>query len=261
MPFTSQRDSFASYNRAEVSDLAIIGKPQKVERNTHKFTRGDGATVYRLHFTDIVIIHADGSFELNSGGWKTKTTKERINNYIPRGWCVFSDRGIWFVQRNKTAIHWEGGERVPFADGIKLPQALDKHLSSDKAHAKDDANVAKQKKLKKQISDFVNAKIPLKGALPHPSNGDCWYCSTFAAEPANVPGNYVATQSPKPADPEHLLNHVREKYMHGSLIVNALRFAGFRDESLSFYFAGHFNGRVRQALKRYLGRKLGLASH
>ena len=37
----------------------------------------------RYHSTDIVTYRKDGSIVLSSGGWRTSTTKERINEYIP----------------------------------------------------------------------------------------------------------------------------------------------------------------------------------
>ncbi len=49
----------------------------------------------RLHRTDVVTLHPDGSQTLNSGGWRTVTTKDRINAYsMARVW---SDRGEWKV--------------------------------------------------------------------------------------------------------------------------------------------------------------------
>jgi hypothetical protein len=35
-------------------------------------------------------------------------------------------------------------------------------------------------------------------------------------------------------DTEHLREHIKENYMHGSLIVNALRFCGYRDQGIRF---------------------------
>lgn len=57
-----------------------LSKVKKIANNTYKIDTPDGYII-RLHNTDIVTVHGN-SITLNSGGWKTKTTKERINDHI-----------------------------------------------------------------------------------------------------------------------------------------------------------------------------------
>ena len=70
--------------------------------------------VVRLHLTDIIETLPDGRVRLNSGGWKTVTTKDRFNKYTP--YRVWSDKGTWYV-------HHEGA-KAPFFDGMLLPDAI-----------------------------------------------------------------------------------------------------------------------------------------
>ncbi len=85
------------------------GKP--IKNNTRLFRYDDGKTdIYfalRLHNTDIITIHPQG-WTLNSGGWRTVTTKHRLNNYGPVG--VSQVKGEWIVGTHD-------GD-VPFHDGI-----------------------------------------------------------------------------------------------------------------------------------------------
>lgn len=67
---------------------------RKLERNTYLHPRGDAFAV-RLHATDVVTILPDGTYSLNTGGWFTVTTKQRINAYGPAR--VSSDRGTWII--------------------------------------------------------------------------------------------------------------------------------------------------------------------
>jgi len=53
-----------------------------VDHNTVEYERENGDRVIRLHLTDIVTFRPDGTIMLNSGGWKTITTKTRMNNQI-----------------------------------------------------------------------------------------------------------------------------------------------------------------------------------
>lgn len=72
------------------------------------------AYAVRLHNTDVVTLHPDGSYTLNSGGWRTVTTKDRINRYAPGN--VFQSNGEWFYSwgdpRNHTEIYFCDGMRV-----------------------------------------------------------------------------------------------------------------------------------------------------
>src|SRR6188768_2137912 len=89
---------------ASVTDAV---KVKRIANNTVKYERANGDVVYRLHNTDVVTKHANGTFTLNSGGWKTVTTKDRINLYAPAR--VHSDKGVWYVRNG-----------VPFYDGMRV---------------------------------------------------------------------------------------------------------------------------------------------
>jgi len=51
---------------------------------------GDAFAV-RLHATDILTLVAAGRMELDTGGWNTVTTRDRLSFYLPRPWHVWSD--------------------------------------------------------------------------------------------------------------------------------------------------------------------------
>lgn len=48
-----------------------------------------------LHRTDIVKIFENNTYQLKTGGWLTKTTKDRINMYSPAK--IYQKRGNWFL--------------------------------------------------------------------------------------------------------------------------------------------------------------------
>ena len=50
----------------------------------------------RLHDTNVVEFHADGRILLNSGGWKTVTTKQRMNACLNE-FKVYSQKRVWYV--------------------------------------------------------------------------------------------------------------------------------------------------------------------
>lgn len=72
------------------------GKP--LENNTRLKLRATHYTI-RLYDTDIFDIFPNGSYRLRTGGFQTQTTKARLNQYLPPGFCVYSENRKWLLQR------------------------------------------------------------------------------------------------------------------------------------------------------------------
>lgn len=69
----------------------------------------------QYHQTVVVSRDAEGTITLDSGGWRTATTKTRMNqaaNQFGLGFQVYAKRGEWFVSYR--------GEDIPFRDGMTL---------------------------------------------------------------------------------------------------------------------------------------------
>ena len=202
--------------------------PHLVANNTVEYERPDGTRVIRLHHTDIIEHRPDGSTVLNTGGWLTVTTKDRLNHFSPVQ--IYSNRGEWFVSA-------KGRER-PFFDGMCIGPRLGIPTAPPSAY----------RETAKAIAGFIR-KLP--DPLPVPNAGDCWLCSMFNAK-----------QKPGAAchDPSHLLDHVRENYWHGSLIVSAMRWAGYHDTGIRLHYQMKLRDTIKRVVRRYLRRQLGLAA-
>jgi hypothetical protein len=81
---------------------------RKIANNTYLERIAADAVAVVLHGTAVVTFRRDGTCTLDSGGWKTATTKDRINNFSP--FRVSQVRGVWLVRIN--------GDDVPFVDGM-----------------------------------------------------------------------------------------------------------------------------------------------
>jgi hypothetical protein len=95
-----------TYERASELVASSRTKTRKVGNNTYLEAVAGGVAV-RLHRTHVVVIHPDNTYTLNSGGWRTSTTKNRINQFSPAG--LVQKRGEWLVRGS-----------VPFADGMRI---------------------------------------------------------------------------------------------------------------------------------------------
>ena len=69
---------------------------RKVGNNTYAEILPNGSVGIMLHSTYVVKIHPDNSATLNSGGWHTSTTKDRINQYSPVR--VYQRKGQWYLE-------------------------------------------------------------------------------------------------------------------------------------------------------------------
>jgi hypothetical protein len=69
----------------------------------------------RLWNTNIATINPQHrKMTLRTGGWRTPTTKERLNKLIyPRGYTIFQKRGSWFIKHPQ-------GKIMPFEEETKI---------------------------------------------------------------------------------------------------------------------------------------------
>ena len=94
------------------------GKP--IARNTRLFKRGNDYAI-RFHYTDVVTIHADGTFTLNAGSWQSVTTKARMNEYAPVR--IYQKDFNWFVMPDyNPKIKDDEKSQIPpsFQNGMRV---------------------------------------------------------------------------------------------------------------------------------------------
>lgn len=90
-------------------------KARIIANNTVEFYRGVERAI-RLHHTDIVVFRPNGDIVLNSNGWRTPTTKDRMNKFIwpwyisqsNKIWHISNDDGNQFVYADNMILHNDG---------------------------------------------------------------------------------------------------------------------------------------------------------
>lgn len=91
---------------------------RKIANNTWLVRLFDGDIGMVYHRTRVVTFHKDGTVTLNTGGWYTYTTKERMN-WVD-GLSVYSHKGEWYVQvggRRGVVHDFHDGMRIDLATG------------------------------------------------------------------------------------------------------------------------------------------------
>ena len=177
-------------------------KSRPIARNTRLERLPSGEIAVLFHDTTILRYAPTGTYAtLSSGGWRTFTTKERLNDFLPFGWHIWQEKGQWFMNkypdRNIVYIFAEGIE--VFADGFVSHAGVDKTAE----------NKIMIKRIKKYVTAYMDAL--LHGKIGAPGPGDCWGC-------------YFVSDDGKenPLGTDHLVRHLDESYFVPSLLVRAI---------------------------------------
>ena len=183
--------------------LSYLGnKTDRPYGNNTRVQRADPDILVKLHGTYIATFYPDGVIRLNTGGYRTHTTKERINSILPSPWRVYQEAGVWHLQ---DCTNWDNpGNDYIFQDGITI--APDGSVTGAGYNDK-----AANKKLLKSIKIYAREYTDelIAGKIPAPSGGDCWGC------------HFHSDNNDNPLGTDHLIQHLEEKYHVPSLLLKA----------------------------------------
>lgn len=193
-----------NYNVAQHQLARGRNGQKKLANNTYLHSVDNGIAI-KLHSTDVATILPDNTFLLNSGGWRTATTKARINEYTPARIC--QKKGLWFMLDGSV-----------FFDGIVVDQSG--YPLNPVRNDAEELSAKLDKMVGKYIKSFADDAV--KNGLKQPSNGDCWGC-------------LMATQEqPHPMGLDHLFSHMEECYYVPSLLFNAIKQKGYINPALIY---------------------------
>lgn len=100
-----------------------MGQQSKVGKVATHVMVTNGRISVRYHDT-LVVDATSETITLNSGGWRTSTTKTRMNqasNQFDLGFRVYQSKHVWFV----GYVGSDGGYlETLFTDGIQLPRMI-----------------------------------------------------------------------------------------------------------------------------------------
>lgn len=174
----------------------------RLENNTTAFRRPDGIAV-QLHDTDVVTFRNDGTVVLNSGGWDTLTTRDRMNRYAP-GARVYRHEG-----KTRVAV---GGRSFFLIDGFRYRPDTGEVLTDpailQELEGRADLLKAAKKAARKWVRSMNAEEARELGDKLAESDfaGDCFYCRGIAG-----------------GSSEHVALHLHERYYVPSLFLNAFR--------------------------------------
>lgn len=110
MPALSKYSHVTSYSKA---DKALGDKNSLVIGNNTELVRDrSGSISVELHGHRVITFQQNSTIVLDSAGYQTTTTKDRLNRYTPNSVRVFQDDFEWYVRVD--------GEEYRFNDGMRV---------------------------------------------------------------------------------------------------------------------------------------------
>jgi len=111
-----------------------MAQQDKIGKHATTISQTDGRTVVTYHTTPVVTVDADGTVTLNSGGWRSATTKTRINqaaSQLDLRFHVYQRDFQWWVSVDgpddddlrldaASPVGGRGCQAVTFSDGIRF---------------------------------------------------------------------------------------------------------------------------------------------
>lgn len=232
-----------TYDRAAkiIESQSKLGLDKKRLDDGTYLAKKDDLFVIQLRGTDLITIHPLDIYELNTGGWRTTTAKDRLNALAPCN--IFQKRGVWFITEN-----------VAFFDGIRVNKDGEVINSSSAPQTL----IERGKHLDRMVSKYIRgfAKDAQENGLQHPGTSNCPYCLRY----------WLQTAEPEATeDLLHIYSHLQENYFVPSLLYRAVEEYGHGDPRL-LYATMRMDaekGRdslLKRCLRAFFGkRRMGLA--
>lgn len=165
----------------------------------------NGIKKVRYCETDIIIYNKN-SITLNTSGFYTTYTKKYINEllaefYYKKPTCknipyIYQEKHIWYYQNKYDEV-------IRFFDMMKIDNNTSRVINTSSAPRYKGLD-NKNKRIMKLIKAYCD-KVNNMKKLPDNADGDCFFCKSLFIE-----------------DKEHLILHLKEKYVMKTLIFKAL---------------------------------------
>ena len=101
-----------NYKQAQALLTGRCKNRRKLANNTYLERRSWNRIAVRLHNTDVVTYIPGGRARLDSGGWETVTTKDRINRFSFV--TLWQEKNVWYVAKP--------GEKKFFYNGMTIDE-------------------------------------------------------------------------------------------------------------------------------------------
>ena len=131
---------------------------------------------YLRQWGNEVASRSDGRVTLTDCGYRTVTTKALLCELLPRGWVLYSDRGVWWIAQGNTyrdAARWAWPGSVTYSES-EPNESLAAFLGAHADNGKADRELTRKAKA---WADEILRRMG-SGSLSD-DGGECWLISMF----------------------------------------------------------------------------------
>lgn len=244
------------YNQGRGLDYA------KLDNNTYSRLEKE-KIIIKLHDSDIIELLPD-SIMLDSCGFKTSTTKDRLNKALsPCKMSIYQDKFIWYI-----AAWGDYGNKNIYQDNMTIKFNPDNYevLKIDGLGNMDDIKRINQ--LKRRIDKYSDKfiKALFNNEVEKPSNGDCFYCLMREVN-SSIPIGELNN------DNSHIESHMEEDYFVPSLLMRSIEIFSVSLMAKSILYSLWYESdndklawgeditkdQLKSSLKRYIRRQFNIA--
>lgn len=226
-----------------------IGDSKLIARNTVRYAvrmpDGSCEVRVRLHATDVCTFlfkpGADSphAVKLNSGGFKTRTTRDRLDSALRKhGVTIHTDRGVWTVNTAAGSFSFVDGEAFKLPSGKPCRPAA--------------VRLEKESKRHKQFDKLIKAYIAAMREHGIPETG--------AGDP------FIFDWNPHAIGESILLDWLKTKYVFLAIAWHALLLSGMTEQGAAYWIRKYNTERgkpsrdrtyMESKVRRYFRRGLG----
>jgi len=106
-----------SYNQLAQKLQESRTKQVKLANNTIAHYVDEGKIGIKLHWTDVIVINADDTYELYTNGYTTKTTRDKLNGFSPAK-VIQKDFSFYLLKNPSDGSN--KANMIPFEEGITV---------------------------------------------------------------------------------------------------------------------------------------------
>ena len=109
----------SNFTHEDLNDELGKRSEKKIGNNTVLRRLSNGDIAIRYHYTDIITINIMDNIKVNTGGWDTSTTIQRLNKLLPDNVHLYKKKGELFIKGSNGTFE--------FMDGMIVNQNGDIH--------------------------------------------------------------------------------------------------------------------------------------
>jgi len=106
-----------SYSQLAQMLEASRNKQVKLAHNTIAHFVDNGKIGIKLHWTDVIVVCANDTYELYTNGYTTKTTRDRLNGFSPAK-VIQKDYSFYLLKNPSDGSN--KANMIPFEEGITV---------------------------------------------------------------------------------------------------------------------------------------------